>query len=78
MCKRDQARAQVEAGIKDGEFVILKPYVLCRLEADLNNRHYYAVTHAIQSPSDTWNEKRGMEIARGRAILQIAKRANLI
>ena len=78
MCKRSTVKSQIEAAIIDEEYVILRPYVLCRLEAKLNGKHYRSVMHAIQGKGDPFVEARGMEIARGRAVLQLAKHANLL
>jgi len=68
----------VENGIVKTEFTVVRPYVLCEMIAEINGKRYRAVKHALQSKNDPWNEELGVEIAYGRAIMAIAKHAQLV
>ena len=77
MCRRNSLRKQIEDGIVKCEFVILRPYTLCAIVAEIEGKRYRAVKHALCGKHDVWSEELGREIAYGRTLMEVARHAHM-
>lgn len=87
MCKkRDEAWERVEAGMKwleeEGKqtetMVQIKPYTIVEIYSLIGDHKYRGVGHAQQGKNDHWDSDMGYEIAFGRAVMDVARKAKLI
>lgn len=87
MCKkRSEAVDIIENGMRHVErqgkpsenSYQIRPYSTCEVWSVIGEKTYRGVGQSIQGPHDAWDANRGYQIAYGRAIMDIAKRAGLI
>jgi hypothetical protein len=78
MCTRRQAQDLVNQCSIITKNVIVKPYTIVEIEADLDGKLYRAVGLAKVGKRDIWNPDTGYQVAKGRAIVDIIKRAKLV